>query len=87
MDLQEIRQNIDRIDQELVDLFCRRMELAAQVAAYKKENNMPIFVPEREQQILDAIAEQAGPEMAAYVRKLYAFLFALSKDYQAEVIK
>ena len=87
MDLQEIRQNIDRIDRELVDLFCRRMELAAQVAAYKKENNMAIFVPEREQQILDAIAEQADPEMATYVRKLYAFLFALSKDYQAEVIK
>ena len=87
MDLQEIRRNIDRIDQELVDLFCRRMELAAQVAAYKKENNMAIFVPEREQQILDAIAEQAGPEMAAYVRKLYASLLELSKDYQSEVIK
>ena len=36
---------------------------------------------------LDAIAEQAGPEMAAYVRKLYASLFELSKDYQSEVIK
>ena len=87
MDLQEIRQNIDRIDQELVDLFCRRMELAAQVAAYKKENNMAIFVPQREQEILENIAEQAGPEMTPYLYKIYATLFEESRRYQAEVIK
>ena len=32
MDLSEIRQQIDEIDQELVGLFCRRMNLSAQVA-------------------------------------------------------
>ena len=32
MDLSEIRQQIDEIDQELVELFCRRMSLSAQVA-------------------------------------------------------
>ena len=45
MDLSEIRQQIDEIDQELVGLFCRRMGLSAQVADYKKANNLPIFVP------------------------------------------
>lgn len=87
MDLKEIRKDIDSIDRQLVDLFCRRMELAAQVAAYKKENDMAIFVPEREQQILEAVAQRAGPEMADYVRKLYTSLFELSRGYQAEVIK
>lgn len=87
MDLKEIRKDIDSIDRQLVDLFCRRMELAAQVAAYKKENDMAIFVPEREQQILEAAAQRAGPEMADYVRKLYTSLFELSRGYQAEVIK
>ena len=43
MDLSEIRQQIDEIDQELVELFCRRMNLSAQVADYKKANNLPIF--------------------------------------------
>ena len=87
MDLNEIRQDIDNTDRKLVDLFCRRMALAAKVASYKKEHNMEIFVPEREQQILISAAEQAGPEMADYVRRLYQTLFELSRDYQAEVLK
>ena len=45
MDLTEIRQEIDGIDQELVRLFCARMNLSAQVADYKKANNLPIFGP------------------------------------------
>ena len=82
MDLTDIRQNIDNIDQQLVDLFCQRMELSAQVAAYKKQNNLPIFVPARERAILHNISQQAGPEMANYTRVLYSLLFELSRSYQ-----
>ena len=56
MDLSEIRQQIDGIDQELVRLFCQRMSLSAQVADYKKANNLPIFVPARERAILQKVA-------------------------------
>ena len=34
MDLNEIRQQIDTIDSQLVDLFCQRLALRAQVADY-----------------------------------------------------
>ena len=82
MDLSQIRQEIDAIDSELVNLFCRRMELSAQVAEYKKANHLPIFVPAREQAILQRMAEQAGPEMADPVQALYATIFELSRNYQ-----
>ena len=84
MDLSEIRQEIDAIDKELVALFCQRMNLSAQVADYKKANNLPIFVPAREQAILQSVAQQAGPEMALYVQNLYKTLFSLSRDYQVK---
>ena len=84
MDLTEIRQDIDNIDRQLVDLFCQRMALAAQVADYKKANNLPIFVPGRERDILQRVAEQAGPEMDDYARTLYSMLFELSRSYQAK---
>ena len=45
MNLNEIRSEIDKIDDELVRLFCQRMHVAAQVADYKKANNLPIFQP------------------------------------------
>ena len=87
MDLSQIRQEIDAIDAQLVKLLCQRMALSGQVANYKKANNLPILVPAREQAILQSIAEQAGPEMAPHVQRLYETLFAVSRDYQAEVMK
>ena len=84
MNLTEIRKDIDKIDDELVRLFCARMNLSAQVADYKKVNNMPILVPARERAILQNVAEKAGPEMSNYARVLYSMLFELSRSYQSK---
>ncbi|MBQ8834869.1 MAG: bifunctional chorismate mutase/prephenate dehydratase [Oscillospiraceae bacterium] len=84
MDLTEIRKDIDKIDDQLVQLFCQRMNLSAKVADYKKANNMPILVPARERAILQSVAEKAGPEMANYARVLYSMLFELSRSYQSK---
>lgn len=84
MDLKECRSQIDNIDQELVRLFCRRMELSANIAQYKKANNLPIYVPTREREILQDVAKQAGPEMGNYTRVLYSMLFELSRSYQCK---
>lgn len=82
MDLNEIRTQIDTIDDQMVKLFCQRMALSAQVADYKKANNLPIFVPQRERAILQKVAEQSGPVMENYARTLYSTLFELSRSYQ-----
>ena len=84
MDLKDIRTQIDAIDDELVQLFVKRMGLSAQVADYKKANNMPIYVPAREREILQDVAQKAGPEMANYTRVLYSMLFELSRSYQSK---
>ena len=84
MDLKEIRAQIDNIDNDLVHLFTKRMALSAQVADYKKENNLPIYVPAREREILQEVATKAGPEMANYTRVLYSMLFELSRSYQSK---
>ena len=47
MELKELRNQIDAIDNELVSLFKKRMELSAHVADYKKEHHLPIYVPMR----------------------------------------
>lgn len=82
MDISEIRNEIDNIDRQLVRLFADRMDAAAKIADYKKENGLPIYVPAREREVLQSVAEQAGPEMANYTRVLYSMLFELSRSYQ-----
>lgn len=82
MELNTLRSQIDQIDDQLICLFCQRMEIAGRIADFKKANGLPVHIPEREQEKFLQIAEKAGPEMADYARTLFSTLFALSRDYQ-----
>ena len=62
MDLKDLRAEIDKIDDELVRLFCQRMDVAAQIADYKKANDLPIYVPSREREKLMDVAKKAYPK-------------------------
>lgn len=84
MELEHLRNEIDQIDHELVDLFVQRMHIAEQVAEIKKEQRLPIYVPAREREILQKVADQAGADMANYTRVLYSMLFELSRSYQSK---
>ena len=85
MELRDMREQIDEIDDELVRLFAKRMAISAQVAEYKKEHKMPIYVPTREREILQEVAKKAGPDMANYSRVLYSLIFELSRSYQSKL--
>ena len=85
MELKDLRNEIDAIDDQLVKLFAQRMEVSAQIAGYKKEKSLPIFVPAREREKLADVAEKAGPDMANYTRVLYSMLFELSRSYQSKL--
>jgi monofunctional chorismate mutase len=84
VDIQDLRKEIDCIDDQLVQLFVQRMHIAEQVAIFKKENGLPIFVPAREQEKLADVAEKAGPAMAEYAQKLYTTIFELSRAHQSK---
>ena len=84
MNLQDYRKEIDAIDDELVRLFGQRMDVAARIADYKKEQGLPIHVPAREREKLVDVAAKAGPEMSNYTRVLYSMLFELSRSYQSK---
>ena len=84
MDLSQLRSQIDNIDDRLISLFGQRMEIAAQIADYKKQNNLPIYVPSREREKLLDVSQKAGAEMANYTRVLYSMIFELSRSYQSK---
>lgn len=48
MELSDYRQQIDGIDSQLLALFYQRMEVAAQIAGYKKAHNLPALDAGRE---------------------------------------
>ena len=86
MDLKDLRNEIDAIDEELVKLFCQRMDVAGRVANFKKANNLPVLDASREEAKLLDVMGKATPEMAEYVRDLYKTLFELSRNYQETLL-
>lgn len=85
MELSEIREEINRVDEQLLPLFLKRMELSAQVAAYKKETGKPVYDGARERKILAGVSERAG-DMAEYARLLYSEILQLSRSYQIQLL-
>ena len=45
--LSELRSQIDKIDDELLELLVRRMRVSRDIGQYKKEHNMPILQAKR----------------------------------------
>jgi len=85
MDLNEIRREIDGIDDEMLALFLRRMELAGQAAEHKRQHGLPVFQPEREREIISRMKQAAGDELGEYAAGFFTAVMALSKEYQQKI--
>ena len=87
MELKDCRARIDAIDRELVRLFEARMELSAEVGAYKKAHGLPVLQPAREQEKLDALTAQVDDDLKAPLRSLYTKIFELSRAQQSSALR
>lgn len=84
-DLNDIRTEIDSIDNQLIELFKRRMDCAKEVGFYKKANNIPVLNEKRENEILDEV-EKCGGEYGAHARLLYSNIMELSRALQHNIV-
>lgn len=82
MGIEELRSEIDSIDEELVRLFVRRMGVSAQVAEVKRGSGRAVLDPSRERQLLDRVSELAGEELESQTRVLYNLILSLSRSHQ-----
>ena len=85
--LKKARVEIDRIDEELVKLFLKRLEVSRDVALAKRATGGSILDPAREREILTRVSEAAGPENENAARLFFSTLFSISKARQRNIIK
>ncbi|MCI7084530.1 MAG: chorismate mutase [bacterium] len=84
-DLNQIRQEIDSIDKQLIELFKQRMDCAKAVGEYKKANSIPVLNQSRENQVLDKV-ENMGGEYGTFARLLYSNIMELSRALQHTIM-
>lgn len=85
MNLVECRNLINEIDDQMKELFIKRMEVVSKVALYKKENNLPIFDSKREADMKDRLSKDTGKLKEYYLNFLEAMLIE-SKKYQKKLL-
>ena len=72
MELGPIREKIDQLDQQLVEVLNQRLELAAQIGKVKRSQGGQIYVAERENAVLLKVAAQnRGPIKIDALRAIY----------------
>jgi chorismate mutase/prephenate dehydrogenase len=54
-----LRQQIDQLDSQLVELLAKRASVTAEVGRVKQQYALPLYVPEREQALIKARRQQA----------------------------
>ena len=86
MELSEYRKKIDEIDAELLALFTKRMDVAAEIAEYKQEKRLPVLDLKREKQKLHEIEEQSREELSDYSFTLFSVLMELSRSRQNRIL-
>lgn len=85
MTLEEIRKEINTIDEKLIPLFAARMECAKKVAGIKKGSGQAVFDPARERRILDSVERRAG-KYGGEARLLFSVLMDLSRSLQYSLL-
>ena len=82
MNLEELRAEIDTIDDNLLQDFAQRMNVVGQIGLEKKSEGLPTLDPAREREKLADIVTKLPPEMEQYGYTLWSMLFEISRSYQ-----
>ncbi|MEE1009412.1 MAG: prephenate dehydratase [Agathobacter sp.] len=86
-ELLDLRKDIDEIDDEIVELYEKRMEIAQKVANYKIEAGKPVFDKEREISKLNTLSKKASNEFNKHgILELFEQIMAMSRKKQYQLI-
>lgn len=86
-DLLELRDEIDKIDKQIVSLYEQRMEIAAGVAEYKISTGKKVFDKEREVSKLDTLSGLTDNVFNKHgIRELFEQIMAMSRKKQYQLL-
>ena len=78
-----LREEIDQVDRELMSLLNQRARLALDIGRLKKNAGLPVFVPERECDLLDKLAQgNHGPLPNRYLVNVFREVISACRSVQ-----
>lgn len=86
-DILTLRERIDAIDSDLISLLEKRLDVAAEIAAYKQAHGLPALDASREAQKLDAVRAQCRPETAENIANVFRAVMSEARRYQEALME
>lgn len=86
MKLKEIRNELDKVDDQLVQLYRERLELVSKIAQAKAQEGVAVGDSQRESQIVYRLTQGLDDQYKLFVKELYATIFATSRAYQCSIL-
>ena len=79
----ELRQLIDKLDEEIIQLLKKRMNVSKEVGRLKEELHIPVEDKIREKEIIERLTEQAGQNLSEeQLIRIFTAVFKSSKQLQ-----
>lgn len=86
-ELENLREKIDSIDKEMIALFEKRMDIVADIAAYKIKNNLPVLNQNREDIVVSKVKSTVkNKDYADSAADLIKDIMEISKKFQQKII-
>ena len=86
MELKNYRDQLDRIDSQILSLFSERMAISGEIAQWKQENGMPVLDVRREKEKLRTMEEKSPADLGEYSVSLFSLIMELSRSYQNRIL-
>lgn len=80
MNINDLRKDIDAVDQQVLELLNKRAELALEIGKHKQKVNRSYFAPERERQVISKLTTaNKGPLPKTAVQAIYREIISASR--------
>jgi len=86
--MENLRKEIDRIDDEMLELFIKRMDIVKKIALEKKKDSLSILNQDREKEILKRLTDKIDDKfLSGLYPKFIINMMEISRVYQELLMK
>ena len=86
-ELDELREQINRIDEQIMDLYQQRMAVVRDIGAFKRENGLPLCDPTREHAKIAEAMDAVPDDLREHAASLMSLLMETSRALQRDAIE
>jgi chorismate mutase len=88
LDIEDWRKEIDKIDEQLVELLNRRSQCAIEIGRIKRKLKLPIYSPEREAEVIEHVVSlNGGPLDCDAIKRLFERIIDESRSIERATVE